>query len=103
MHSSPVLGLARYHHPSAPLRSGDDAGEHKIIDKWLDAVERSIRRSLASAPAMPLWGPPMVRRHLLASLQNVGKRQREAPANELYSEGDVAIPGIVPREAGLWY
>jgi hypothetical protein len=44
------------------------------------------------------------RDRLLASLQNVGERQREAFAKELYAEGyDVIVPGVAPHEQRPWY
>lgn len=45
-----------------------------------------------------------VRDRLLASLKNVGERQREAFAKELYTEGyNVIVPGIALREPRPWY
>jgi hypothetical protein len=45
-----------------------------------------------------------IRSRLLAELKNVGERQREAFAAELYAEGyDVVVPGIAPRAPRPWY
>jgi hypothetical protein len=45
-----------------------------------------------------------IRDRLLASLRDVGERQREAFAKQLYAEGyDVIVPGIAPREPRPWY
>jgi hypothetical protein len=66
----------------------------RIVNSWLywDSI------SILTGPGWP------IHERLLASLTNVGIRQREALAKELYAEGrDVVIPGITPRERRPWY
>jgi hypothetical protein len=66
----------------------------RMLNSWLywEAI------AIFTGPGWP------IRDRLLASLRDVGERQREAFAKQLYAEGyDVIVPGIAPREPRPWY
>jgi hypothetical protein len=66
----------------------------RMVDSWFYWETIAI----FTGPGWP------IRSRLLASLRDVGERQREAFAIQLYTEGfDVIIPGIAPREPRPWY
>lgn len=66
----------------------------RMVDSWIywDTI------SIFTGPGWPIHD------RLLASLKDVGERQREAFSQELYAEGyKVAVPGIAPRDPRPWY
>ena len=66
----------------------------RMLDSWLywEAI------AIFTGPGWP------IRDRLLVSLRDVGERQREAFAKQLYAEGyDVIVPGIARREPRPWY
>jgi hypothetical protein len=65
-----------------------------LLNSWIywDAI------AIFEGPGWPIHD------QLLASLKDVGKRQREAFADELYAQGfDLTVPGVAPRQPRPWY
>jgi hypothetical protein len=74
-----------------------DAAVHefaRMVDSWVywDAI------AIFTGPGWP------IREQLLASLKEVGQRQREAFYTQLYTEGyKIAVPGVAPRDPRPWF
>jgi hypothetical protein len=79
-----------------PTDLADDAVKEfsRMVDSWIywDSI------AIFTGPGWPF------RERLLASLKDVGQRQREAFYSELYTQGyKVVVPGVAPREPRPWY
>jgi hypothetical protein len=65
-----------------------------MVDSWIYGETLAI----FTGPGWP------IRDRLLASLKDIGERQREAFAKALYAQGyDIKVPGITPRDPRPWY
>lgn len=88
------LALTMFRRLPADLADAAVSEFSRMVNSWLywDSI------AVVTGPGWPIHA------RLLAALENVGIRQREALAKELYSEGrDVVIPGVTLQERRPWY